>query len=248
MKQAFILGCSHALGAEMHLEPGVDLSQCHSVDHYQTHNSYPALIAQKLGYSIQNHAIAGGSNDAMFRIFCEQVNSISTTDLVIACWTGLNRTELLYTRHQRWLPLPAGETLTNCVDPNPWVLQGQPTPDVVPEHVHYEDYGRRWLIYQGNEQTGHHNKVKNILALNSVAHSRGISVLNIDSFWPTRSRDPKQNMLAHVKWGAADTDFWRFAKEHNFPHTKWGHYFRPAHLAFADHVMSGLGALNLNTA
>jgi hypothetical protein len=238
MKQAFILGCSHALGAEMRTEPGVDFSQYHSAEHYETHNSYPALIAQQLGYGIQNHAIAGGSNDAMFRIFCEHVNHMRSTDLVIACWTGPNRTELYYEKHHSWLPMPAGETITNCVEPNAWALEGIPRLETIPDHRYYEHYGQQWLIYQDNELSGHHNKVKNILALNSMAHSRSVPVINVDSFWPTRSRDPRKNLLSHVKWAAADTDFWQFAKQHNFSHTPWGHYFQPAHRAFADHVLS----------
>ena len=240
MKQAFILGCSHALGAEMRAEPGADFSQYHSAEHYETHNSYPALIAQHLGNGIQNHAIAGGSNDAVFRIFLELINTIRPTDLVIACWTGINRTELQYVRQQRWLPLPAGETLVNQVQPNTWQLQGMPTPELISDHRDYEHYGRQWLIYQGNEQQGYYNKIKNVLALNSLAQSRSIPVINVDSFWPTRSRDPRQNMLGHIKWAAADTDFWQFAKQHNFPHTPWGHYFQPAHRAFADHVLGNL--------
>jgi len=238
MKQAFILGCSHALGAEMRAEPGVDFSQYHSAEHYETHNSYPALIAQQLGYGIQNHAIAGGSNDTMFRIFCEHVNHMQSTDLVIACWTGPNRTELYYEKHHRWLPMPAGETITNCVEPNDWVLQGLPMLETISDHRDYEHYGQQWLVYQGHELQGHHNKVKNVLALNSLAQSRSVPVINVDSFWPTRSRDPRKNMLGHIKWAAADTDFWSFCQNLNFPHTDWGHFFQPAHQAFADHVLS----------
>ena len=240
MNQAFILGCSHAAGAEMRDQPGVDFSQYHSAEHYETHNSYPALIAQHLGYGIQNHAIAGGSNDAVFRIFCEHVNHMRSTDLVIACWTGPNRTELYYEKHHRWLPMPAGEAITNCVEPNDWALEGIPRLETIPDHQDYEHYGRQWLVYQGHELQGHYNKIKNVLALNSLAHSRSIPVINVDSFWPTRSRDPRKNLLGHVKWAAADTDFWQFAKQHNFPHTPWGHYFQPAHRAFADHVLGNL--------
>jgi len=68
MKKALILGCSHAAGSEMNTEPDVDLLN-YGKDYYGYFMSYPAQLAQLLGYHPVNHAIPGGSNDAMFRIF-----------------------------------------------------------------------------------------------------------------------------------------------------------------------------------
>ena len=79
MKQALILGCSHAAGTEMH-----NGTEC----------SYPVKIAKQLGYAPKNYAISGGSNDAMFRIYQEQCSGLDSSDIVIACWSGYNRTEI----------------------------------------------------------------------------------------------------------------------------------------------------------
>jgi hypothetical protein len=77
--QALVLGCSHAAGSEM-----ID-------DAYGRANSYPVLLAERMGYTVTNLSIPGGSNDAVFRIFQEQCNAYH---VVIACWTGIDRVEL----------------------------------------------------------------------------------------------------------------------------------------------------------
>jgi hypothetical protein len=70
MKRAIILGCSHAAGTEMY--NGIACS-------------YPVKIAEQLGYVPENYAIAGGSNDAMFRIYEEHRTRLDSSDIVIAC-------------------------------------------------------------------------------------------------------------------------------------------------------------------
>ena len=83
MPTALILGCSHAAGAQMHLEPGFDTKDYSPVQEteYGALYSYPVLLAEMLGYTAHNHAVSGGSNDAMFRIYAEQSQ---TYDLIIA--------------------------------------------------------------------------------------------------------------------------------------------------------------------
>ena len=95
MKQALILGCSHASGNEL---SGAGIN-----DDFGLQNSYPALLAKLLGYEPANFAITGGSNDAMFRI---GIDKYQQHDIVIACWTGADRGEVYDAG--RWQPMSAG--------------------------------------------------------------------------------------------------------------------------------------------
>ena len=214
--KALILGCSHALGAEMSKQPGLELDANH--DAYGAMNSYPVQIAQQLGHTALNHAISGGSNDAMYRIFCDTIDQLTADDVVIACWTGGNRGEVFYEHEQRWLPISHGDTHTLQIESDSVLLQGRcRSSKKIRHHQPFEDYGRQWLLYEGHDQRGRLNKVKNILALNMLAQSRHIPVINIDSF------DPVSNWSwpSTITWPVLNKDFITFCQEQNFPRTDW---------------------------
>ena len=208
MKKALILGCSHSVGAEMFKEPGLIFDDFAQADDYGRIHCYPAQIAQALGYNPINRGISGGSNDAMFRLFSEE--TLTPNDIVIACWTGVNRSEIY---DGRWIAL---------------------APGVVPDQVN-ADYFKHWLLYSANNEVGMLNKTKNILALNATAQSQGIPVINIDSFWPV----PRFVWPISVNWPVA-TDFMSWCQQQDFPHTNWGHFFKPAHDLFAQHVLQNI--------
>ena len=234
MKKALILGCSHALGSEMYKEPGFQLPSDYLYnDEYGADNSYPVQIAQQLGYTALNHAIAGGSNDAMYRIFSEQLDRLSSADTVIACWTGANRGEVFYEHENRWLPVSPGDPHVNQIEPNSTMLQGKCILPRIKHYTEFENYERQWTLYQSNQ--GYHNKIKNILALNMLAQAQSIPVINIDSFWPVSYLWP-----ATINWAVPDWDFTKFCDVKLFPKTTRGHYFRPAHEAFAKYVLTNL--------
>jgi hypothetical protein len=215
MKQALILGCSHALGSEMWKSPDANISEEESwavKDGYGLERCYPALIAKELGYEPNNRAIAGGSNDAMFRILEE--SRLRPPDIVIACWSGGNRTEIYNEEDQEWVPLSVG----NKVDDT------------------YTEYLKQWVSWVNTSEQSRINKMKNIYALNALAKTKRLKVINIDSFWP----------IYNVKWGAdmywpvTDT-FHNWSMDRNFARTDWGHYFEDAHRAFAEHVVQAIG-------
>jgi len=219
MKKALILGCSHALGTEMHKEPGLVFDDFAAMDKYERTHCYPAQIAQALGYNPTNYSISGGSNDAMFRLFTEE--TLTADDIVIACWSGVNRSEIY---HKQWLRL----------------CPGAATPDNPPDW--WDDYFKHWMLYSANDEVGMLNKIKNILALNTLAHARGVQVINIDSFWP----------IIDIKWPESiswpvNISFIDWCQRHQFPHTDWMHYFKPAHDSFARHVLQNLSARQIST-
>jgi len=204
MKQALILGCSHAAGTEIFPDP-VDTKN----------HSYPAIIAQHLGYTVNNQGIAGGSNDAMFRIFEEQRLTLNENDIVIACWSGYTRTEIWNDATNRWQAIAPGKS------------------DVYPEE--YLKYQEQWIVYHTDYRIGRLNKIKNILALNCLANQQNIKVINIDSFWPVTDMVWPDD----IYWPVTD-NFYNWCSEQNYPHTDWGHYFESAHEEFAKFVVKHL--------
>ena len=165
--KALVLGCSHAAGSEMWCDPKLSFPSgpagFYKFDHGVT-RSFPVKIAQALGFDqIENFSIPGGSNDAMLRIFLD--NKLDSTDLVISCWTGVNRTEIY---DNEWIHIAPGKE----------EVQNQ-----------HKEFYRQWVSYS-SDQAGRLNKIKNIVTLNALAAQQSIRVINIDSFWPVSNFEP----------------------------------------------------------
>ena len=225
--KAYILGCSHAAGSEMYKEPGLVFDNIVSAEEYGYTRSYPAKIAHALGYDVENHAIPGGSNDAMYRIFCSL--PIQPKDIVIACWTGFDRTEVYYEKENRWLQISHGEPNTHVQAPNNIIKQGLNQAPHIVEADEFCSYAKMWTVYEVNNYRGQLNKSKNIEALNARAALQGTIVINFNSFAHIDSQ-------AHGLWPVNDM-FTSWCTEKNFPHTDWGHYFESAHEAFAQYCL-----------
>ena len=76
---------------------------------------------------------------------------------------------------------------------------------------------------------------KNILALNAQAQAHGIRVININSFAP----------VSNFKWPdtavwPVDVDFFSWAADGGYAKTTAGHYYLPAHRAYADLILAEL--------
>lgn len=232
MPNAIILGCSHAAGAEIWLEPGNGI--CHPIMQveYGARHSYPVSLAEMMGYEPINHAISGGSNDAMFRVMLDLVDDLSKDDIVIACWTGYDRGEVWHEEHGYWIPINYGNGISHARVGNPVLKQGINIGPLIKDHDIYESYGQQWIMFEGHDRRGRNNKIKNILAANQLAQDRGIRIINIDSFqavidfvWPNSIFRPVGN-----------TDFCNFAMDHKFARAPGGHFLRPAHRAYARYV------------
>ena len=245
MGRAVILGCSHAAGAEMDDEPGLNWGPGLARWRYGAENSYPVLIAQALGYTPKNHAISGGSNDAMFRIFDSQFNhsdqtdsyttSLTQDDIVIACWTGLDRTEIWHGPDQLWVPLCPGGGRVLVREHDPVILEGRCIPKPVRDEELYQNYRQQWIALAVDTVSARLNKIKNILALNAQAQAHGIRVININSFAP----------VSNFKWPdtavwPVDVDFFSWAADSGYAKTTAGHYYLPAHRAYADLILAEL--------
>ena len=199
----------------MHQEPGLIFDDFDQADNYGRIHCYPVQIAKALGYEPVNRSISGGSNDAVFRLFTE--TKLTDKDMVIACWSGINRSEIY---DNQWIALAPGVAADN-ID---------------------TDYFKYWLIYSATEKVGMLNKIKNILALNALAHAQGIRVINIDSFWPV----PRYAWPDSISWPVA-IDFMSWCRQHQFSHTDRGHFFKPAHDSFAEHVLQNIAGRAVTT-
>ena len=227
--KALILGCSHAAGDEMYK----DLSRTiNDPINFGWQNSYPVLIAQQLGYQPLNYAIPGGSNDAMFRIFNEQLGRLTQDDVVIACWTGIDRTEIWHDLDQRWLPLSKGQHTFHPLVDNKYALSGLNSGGQISLDSDYQAYREQWSRYQVNLTSSQLNKLKNILALNGLAQHYSIPVININSFYPVECPD-------YIIW-AVDDPFCYWADCNHCNRTEWGHYFLDTHQRFAELVVSNI--------
>ena len=227
--RAVILGCSHAAGSEMEKAPDAP-SQDYRV--FGWTNSFPALIAQQLGYEPENWAIPGGSNDAMFRIFTEQLPGLTAEDIVIACWTGPSRTEIWHDVDQCWLGFAPGTQHFNPTKPSLYARSGQPVGGNISLAQGYLDYHAQWSRFHCDDRSDQLNKVKNIQALNALARVHGIRVINIDSFAPVPN-------VSNISW-AIDQSFWDWAAKNDQPRTDMGHFFLPTHEAYANLIVANL--------
>ena len=227
--RALILGCSHAAGSEMEKAPDAPTND-YTVFGW-TH-SFPVLIAQQLGYVPENWAIPGGSNDAMFRIFTEQLPTLTAQDCVIACWTGPSRTEIWHDLDQRWLGLAPGTQSFNPIANSPHARSGQPVGGDISLPQEYSNYHTQWTRFHCNHVSDTLNKIKNIQALNALAQVHGVRVINIDSFSPVGN-------VNNIQW-IVPLSFFDWATVNRYARTDWGHFFLPAHQAYANLVVSHL--------
>ena len=234
MKKALILGCSHAVGAEMTDDPEIDLLNYHK-DYYGYFMSYPAQLARLLGYHPVNHAISGGSNDAMFRIFESFVNpykDFKKPDIVIACWTGGERTEIWDFEEGEWLGLAGGKSNFTKIIPDKIILQGKTIGEPIDNRNDVVAYQKQWITHHADRWWGRMNKLKNILALNTMAAQEKIPVINIDSFGCVQEYKFPDSVYRPVN----QSEFSNWSVDRGFNNTKYGHYFLPAHKSFANFV------------
>ncbi len=241
--KALILGCSHANGAEMFQDPEFNISQYNFVEQieYGARNSYPVLLAEQLGYHPLNHSISGGSNDAMYRIAQEQIHNLTDQDIVIACWTGVDRGELWHKEHSCWRPINYNNDQIHQLSPNEYSLEGINIGAVVDQNQDYHEYAKQWMLFEGNYQRGFHNKIKNVLALNCLTHSQGIRTVNLDSFGGVLQTYEWPEMVFRP-FNKTHDEFCTWCHNQDYPSESGGHFFRPAHEAYSKYVYNRLKA------
>lgn len=227
MKRAYIFGCSHAAGSEMF---------DNDIDQEYTH-SYPALIARDLGYEVHNHAIPGGSNDAIFRILIDIHQSITDQDLIIFCWIGAGRVEIWNEQHQQWLQFSVGQPAFKIGESHPVALQGRATSVDITDHGgwqrYHRDWQQRWLgIEDRNEKA---QEYRNILAAHALAETRTSRIINIRSF--AGHEHAYRSTTDHFYWPIGYEEFWTWCNDRAFDRTAWGHFGLDAHRAFAEYVL-----------
>jgi hypothetical protein len=235
--RSFILGCSHAAGSELF----VDLPDDHALNqtelcHFNYTNSYPAILSNLLGKTANNHAIPGGSCTAMFRIFLTLLDDLDQGDVILACWTGPDRTEIYDSLDNAWLPISPGERNFWKKTHDTVALQGIPLyHDPVVQHNEYIRYLEQIYRYGMHPDQCQNERLAKIIALNHIASQRSIQVINIFSFAP----EPDLSLLDFY-WPVGNLDFMTWSIDRNMPRTKNWHFSLQAHREFSRFVFDAM--------
>ena len=194
----------------------------------------PEIKIQNTGgidvYEFQVQCSVEGTGYSVIETWTSQTPLTPNQDIVIACWSGPHRTEIWHPNEKTWLPMTVGTRIWHRRIPQDLTEKGMYTP--LPNREEYLDYCKQWCTYGTDQETGRLNKIKNIIALNSMAEYLGIKVINVNSFGSFP--------IAQYHWPVGDTEFCNWCLEQQFPHTELGHFYHPAHVAFADYVLKGL--------
>lgn len=54
-------------------------------------DSWPKILAEKLGYKLCNYGLASSGNQRIFRIFCEHIEEYKRGDMIILQWSYMHR-------------------------------------------------------------------------------------------------------------------------------------------------------------
>lgn len=227
MTKAYIFGCSHAAGSELF---------DHDIDREYL-ASYPALLAKDLGHDIENHAIPGGSNDAIFRALFEVSPHIRSDDMIVFCWTVASRAEIWSADDQQYLAFAPGCMKFHRLEPHAVARQGRFYGELIKDHTGWMDFQRRWQMRFLDSQLRNEQlqDIRNIIAANELARPLCSTVLNIRS--AGNLHDAYAAVIEKYRWPVGvHNDFWRFCREQDLPPTAQGHFGHRAHRLFADHI------------
>ncbi len=231
MANALILGCSHAAGAQMRFGTECPVTGDAEQIAWEAENSYPVQLAKMLGFNPLNHAISGGSNDAMFRVCTQQIAGLlDFSDVIIACWTGMSRSELYHEDENAWYGLNYTNLQTHRRVHCDSLREGREVFETLDGYEPVHNYAKQWLIYEGGYTKSRLNKIKNVLAVNSL----GIKVINIDSFDGVYDFPWPKNIYRPVSTIEEEFYPWSIAQGHRPEAT--GHFYRPAHQAYAEYL------------
>lgn len=242
MSRCFILGCSQAAGLNMVGDQDLSCSdrRFYNAQTYGYHHSYPALLAKKMGYTdIRNYAIVSGSTDAMARIFHEIIDEIDpVNDIVMACWTGGDRSEYWDDESKTWIPLMIlPEICYPVFQPSAIALAG--LPEKLENSPRHEEIYQQWVLSSSIKQA-HDRLVKNITGLNNLAQENKIKVCNIFSFVsPVLAAN---DQLTRWWWPIGTQEsFETFAESRDYKSIDGcGHYAKHVHEAFANLILTAI--------
>lgn len=213
--KAYIIGCSHASGSELegdgigHLTP------------FNLDNSFASRLAKKMNYEPINLALPGASNDYIFRKLVELTPEIR--DIIILCWTGLDRIEIFDDVLDEWLNFSHGMSLDH-------------DPKFTKTHRNFYDLYVK-LMCDENLKRGTLNKIKNIVAAHTWADKiLQRTVIHIDTSWKIIDHPEFKNLIELIKdsWILPETTFTDWAKSKNYRYSPVHHHYGvDAHEDFA---------------
>lgn len=214
---------------------------------YGFHHSYPAIIARGLGYNeIHNHAIPGGSTDAMVRIFGGMSDTIRPEqDIVIACWTGGDRTEYYDQEEDLWIQLSVGSKGFLRTRKSTIALQGSFFED---SHVNetYISKRKQWVL-DSSAESCNRRLITNVIGLNEQAQMLGIKVMNLVSFYCPDCSLRDRN-ISRFWWPVgfdSKSTFLSYIQDLGHKKDATGHFLEAAHRDYAETVLNKITMENM---
>ena len=142
------------------------------------------------------------------------------------------RTEIWDYEEGEWIALAGGKSNFNKREEDKIILEGKDLLEPIDNYNDIVMYQKQWITHHADRWWGRMNKLKNILALNTMASQMGIPVINLDSFGAVQEYTFPDTVYRPLR----QTEFCNWAVERGFNNTKAGHYFAPAHKSFANFI------------
>ena len=97
-----------------------------------------------------------------------------------------------------------------------------------------KEYHKQWYVHNAHDTQGRLNKIKNVIALNSLS---SVPVINCESFWPVWD----YKWPSSVNWPLSNNDnFWDWSNRNNYKRTQDGHFELAAHQDYAKIIVENL--------
>ena len=189
-------------------------------------DSWPALVASKLGYDLISHSKPAASNPRILRTTNEYLDQGNLPDLIIIGWTSWEREE--------W------EHQGRRFDVNASGL------DSVPDELK-EDY-KRWVIEQRQDNQSHKSRktYEEIVKLHLRLKENKVPHLFFNAIMPFQHEEPTDDLHKHDLgsnfYGPYDNDssyFWNL-KSRGFVPTKTNHYLKDGQKYWAELIFKQL--------
>lgn len=163
----FAFGCSVTHGCEL-----VNSAQ----DSRNIPGSYPALLANQLGIEYINLAVCGASNEYIFHKIFENLESITSNDILLVCWTSYVR-ECWVNDNQHWFFIPSWGACLDKLEHNGVCVADCEGAKVVSDMEYMlnpvSDYYKLFMRYktdiaQYKQKLNHYSQILNNLKIKTI--------------------------------------------------------------------------------
>ena len=214
---------------------GSDLQDCREIPPTSSNHTWPALVAQSLGFDYICLALPGIGNDSITRYFLNYIGQIHSDDIVIVNWTWIDRWEY-YDEN-----IPPFNTCLHSVDQLQWT-------QVLPnDRGENRDYWRNYHSERGDKL----RSLKNIMLVMQQLDTVGcrhfhtcLDSLIKDHTWhcPVYIENLQNIVEPRLQWFEG-VGFLDWSRRREFTISKTWHPLEDAHYAAYELMRNQLGLL-----